>query len=528
MSAAIARSLSTLTIAEIGKVMSQITGNQFTEKHYTMIEFRLKKRCLELQIESIEEYYKYFIENKNTEVQNLISLLTTHHTFFFREFAHFQYLEEKALPALIPIIRQRADRCLKIWSAACSKGHEVYSLAMCLEQTLQRVAPDLTYRILATDIDPESVAFGKNGVYTRKEIKEVPMNYMGNHWTRGTGEIADFVKAKASLRDKIEWKTMNLLALPESSREPFDIIFCRNVFIYFNPPQIKKSSESLLKQLAPHGFYFIGLSESLNGLGLPIASLGPSIYTSKPKEETKRTQSIVSMNAITSTESSLTRPPSKVPEHKELLRILCVDDSPSILTLLKKILSTEAGFEVVGTASNGLEAAEKLHKLKPDIITLDIHMPHQNGVEYLQKNFNSNHPPVVMVTSVFREDSELALSALHLGASDYVEKPAFSNLQEISDEVRRKLRSAYRNRSYRDSRFNLELDDAFKKVSRIQNPENYFRLILAHPSDYQRIESFIREVGVQQPPTLVLIDGPPDIIMGLSKKFSFSHRYITT
>jgi chemotaxis protein methyltransferase CheR len=123
MSSSAARIFSNEALDEIAKIISKITGNQFSSKHASMIEFRLKKRCLELKIDTVDNYYQYFRTHQETEVNYLVSLLTTHHTFFFREFAHFQFLEEKALPTLIPIIRKRADKKLRIWSAACSKGH---------------------------------------------------------------------------------------------------------------------------------------------------------------------------------------------------------------------------------------------------------------------------------------------------------------------------------------------------------------------------------------------------------------------
>ena len=537
-------------IEHIAKIISQITGNQFAEKHNAMIEFRLKKRCLELKIDTIDNYYHFFKSHQNIEVNYLISLLTTHHTFFFREFSHFQFLEDRAISELIPIIRQRADKTIKIWSAACSKGHEVYSLAMFLEHTLKIMAPDLRYQILGTDIDRESLAFALNGVYTRKEIKEVPLAYLGNHWAKGTGDIADYVKVRSSLRDKTSWKEMNLMTLPDNFQNKFDLIFCRNVFIYFNQDQVKQSSIALLKHLEPHGYYFLGLSESLNGLGLPVVSQGPSIYrpvTLVDKEKSQIQSSVTigtsinkqnSLNKENREISKISTPPltgsfpspnsssSITPSFssKEILRVLCVDDSPSILTLLKRILTKEDGFEVVGTASNGIEARLKQQELKPDLMTLDIHMPEQTGIEYLQKNFAANHPPVVMVSSVSREESDLAIKALHLGASDYIEKPALSNLREVADEIKRKLRCSYRNQVVYHQKTNLQLDDSFKKNTQIKDPQRFIRIIIAQLSDKKRIEGIIKELGPGQPPTFILLDGAKDALQGFSKSFKFTHQ----
>jgi chemotaxis protein methyltransferase CheR len=531
MNASTARTFENEVIEEISGIISKITGNQFASKHASMIEFRLKKRCLELKIESLENYLHYFRGHQQLEVNHLISLLTTHHTFFFREFSHFQFLEDKVLPELIPIVRRRSDRKLRVWSAACSKGHEVYSLAMFLDHTLKLMAPDLTFEILGTDIDKESIAFAKNGVYTRKEIKEVPLVYLGNHWARGTGEIAEFVKARNSLRERVRWMEMNLLTIPPTLSEKFDVIFCRNVFIYFNAEQIKRSSVDLLNHLEPHGYYFIGVSESLNGLNLPLINQGPSIY--QPGVVPKADLTVLTAKPTTpsSTPPSVspigkTPPPAPVSGLHKTLRVLCVDDSPSILTLLKKVLTKEDGFEVVGTAGNGLEAAARLKELKPDLVTLDIHMPGQTGVEYLQKNYHPEHPPVIMVSSVSREESDLALKALHLGASDYVEKPALANLREVSEELKRKLRTAYRNKTVYHQKVNLQLDDAFKKTVILKNPQNYLRIVIAQLSDKKRIHELVQELGRGQPPLFILLDGAKDTLQGFADALPFPNKAI--
>lgn len=566
------------TIFDIAEMVSEITGNQFAEKHRSMLENRLKKRALDLNLMNIDNYINYFNTHKDAEIKTLVSVLTTHHTFFFREFIHFEYLEEKAIPELIPIVRSRPDKKLKVWCAAASKGHEVYSLAMFLNVVLDRMAPDLTFEVFGSDIDPESINIGKNGVYTRKETKEIPLLYLADHWAKGTGEIADFVKAKNSLRSKTRWEVMNLLDIAKSFSEKFDIIFCRNVFIYFSPSQIEQSCTNLLDHLNPHGFFFVGTSESITSLNLPITTVGPSTYrkasylklkidtVSLKKEGTANTaktilsaknvplknlnnfpasknaaiansntstsnpkNSTISGNSPNSANSTVSINPAAAENTyiKEKLKVLCVDDSPSILTLLKKVFSIDESFEVVGTAGNGIEAALKIKELQPDVITLDIHMPEQTGIEYLQKNFNSNHPPVVMVSSVSREESELALKALNLGASDYVEKPALSNMETVGDELKRKLRSAYRNRQFYQNRKVLSLDESFKKHVIINKPENFLRIVFGQMSDKKRINEFIKELGSNQPPTLVIVEAKNLDAKHIQNDFNFAHVYIS-
>lgn len=550
-------------IDEIAKIISQITGNQFSDKHQSMIEFRLQKRCLDLKIDGIENYFNYFKANQNTEVNNLVSLLTTHHTFFFREFMHFQYLEDHALPELIPIIRQRPDKKIRVWSAACSKGHEVYSLAMFLDFTLKQMAPDLSYHVMGSDIDTESLSHAYNGVYSRKDIKEVPMNYLNNHWDRGAGEVSEYVKARSTLRNNVSFKQMNLLSFPPNFNDKFDVIFCRNVFIYFDQDQIKKSSTELLRHLEPHGHYIVGLSENVSNLGLPVISKGPSIFRKLSVVDTKATpattpaptatatatrnreagtiKSTPSLQAVVQATSANSSSPSTnttnasaalaaapTVERKEILRVLCVDDSPSILNLLENILKFDGGFEVVGKATHGLEATEKIRDLKPDVITMDIHMPVQNGVEYLQKNFKVGHPPVVIISSVSREDSELALQALNYGASDYVEKPALSNIKEVSEEIVRKLKCAYRNKVISTNKSHLRLDESFRRTNTIKDPKNFIRVILSSLSDKAKVQSIIKELGTNQPPTFILFDGVKDTLEGFAKSIGFKNKAISS
>jgi chemotaxis protein methyltransferase CheR len=275
---------------------------------------------------------------------------------------------------------------------------------MYMKYHLQSYGADLKFRILGTDVDEQSIRIARNGVYPRREIREVPLAYLGNHWARGTGDIAEFVKAKGSIRDAVRFEQANLLDFKDRFEgQKFDIIFCRNVFIYFTPEQIRTSTAMLLRHLEPQGYFFIGISETLNGLGFDLKSEGPSIYRAREKEA--QTTPVIPIREGIQVPESGTRP----------IRVFCVDDSPSVHSLMKQILKSEHGFEIAGSAVNGIDAAEKLKKLENvDVVTLDIHMPEQNGVEYLEKNFSLHHPPFVMVSSVSRDQSDLAMRTLEL------------------------------------------------------------------------------------------------------------------
>ncbi len=490
--------------------VTKMTGVQLGDKQRSMVQTRLTKRVQDLGYRTLDDYQVYYEGNEKAEIQHIVSLLTTHYTYFFREFSHFEFLSEKALPALVPEIRKRADKTLNVWSAAASRGQEVYSLAMYLKYHLQSYGADLKFRILGTDVDEQSIRIARNGVYPRREIREVPLAYLGNHWARGTGDIAEFVKAKGSIRDAVRFEQANLLDFKDRFEgQKFDIIFCRNVFIYFTPEQIRTSTAMLLRHLEPQGYFFIGISETLNGLGFDLKSEGPSIYRAREKEA--QTTPVIPIREGIQVPESGTRP----------IRVFCVDDSPSVHSLMKQILKSEHGFEIAGSAVNGIDAAEKLKKLENvDVVTLDIHMPEQNGVEYLEKNFSLHHPPVVMVSSVSRDQSDLAMRTLELGASDFIEKPALNKLQERGEEIRAKLKSAILLKRAGGSK-PVDLDSQFKKKLEIANPESKARVLVTGMGQMKKTASFLRELDGVQPPAYLLFEGVegnlPAIAAQLSK-----------
>lgn len=514
-------------IDRVSKVVHKLSGNKLGEKQAYMVETRVKKRMMELGLQKPQEYLTYLDQHLEKESSVLVSLITTHHTFFFREFPHFEILK-KLLPELAATAKKRPDRCIKIWSAACSRGQEVYSLAMFLDYHLPHIDSQVTYKILGTDIDPESVKVAQNGVYNQSEIKEIPLNYLGNNWAKGTGDIAMYAKVKNNLREKCEFRTGNLLSVSDAVRgQVFDVVFCRNVFIYFEPHQIEQICKDMFKFMHPGSVFFSGISESLSGLKLDIASVGPSVYMFKSEVDKAKTVQEAKKAPEIKEGRAIVHVPDLTPE---TFKVMCVDDSGSILTLLKKILSKEHGFEVVATAMNGIEAMEKLKTTKVDLVTLDIHMPEMDGITYLQKNWNKSHPPVVMITSVSRQDSDVAMKALKFGASDYVEKPALNNMEERGEEIRTKLRSVARDLYQKPAISSV--DKEFAKHIEIKNAKDKMRVVFASISDLPKLKKMMGEYQGHQPPTVVLFEGHGEIVEAFTKEsakeFSKKVTYVET
>ncbi len=497
-------------VEKVSSIVHKITGNRLGEKQAYMIETRIRKRMLDIGLKEAKDYSRYVDEHYEKECAILVGLITTHHTFFFREFAHFEILK-KMLPDLVAQANKRGDKILKIWSAACSRGQEVYSLAMFLDYHLPQYDHSMSFKIFGTDIDVDSISVASNGVYHQNEIKEIPMNYLGNNWAKGSGDISLYAKVKNNLKSKCEFKPGNLLKISESVKnEKFDVIFCRNVFIYFETEQVQKITKELMSHLYPSGILFSGISEPLTGMHLEIVPIGPSAYMPKS-------------TSVAPVHAPIISPVSDL-QSQGLIRVLCVDDSQSILTLLKRVLNKENGFEVVATALNGKDAMEKLRNHKVDVVTLDIHMPEMDGVTYLQKNFNKLHPPVVIISSASRADSEVAMKALKYGASDYVEKPALNILEERGEEIRTKLRSVAQD--IQRKAIVSSFDNENQKHYSISSPEKKLRVVFASLSDLPKLKELSKNLDLNQPPTIIFFEGQAEILEAviLENASGFKHQ----
>ncbi len=490
-------------ISYISKIMNEITGVQLGERQSSMVENRLKKRMLENQVPTLVDYIHFFFAHREVETQALVSLLTTHHTYFFREFSHFEALENSYLTQLVAKARSRGDRCIKIWSAACSRGQEVYSIAMMMDAWLKTNAPDVTYKIIGSDIDHESVKMATNGVYFYRDLHNVPMRYLQQHWAKGSGEISEYVKVKSTLKDKVQFQVVNLFDMPTTIKaQKFDVIFCRNVFIYFNEEQIKQITTNFLKLLEGHGYLFLGISESLHGMSMNVDTLGPSIYAHKTEKAATTFGRPAPVVAPATVPAASVKPTLNIPK---IIRVVCVDDSSSIHMLMKKMLTKDAGFEIVGHANNGEEAHKMIEELNPDAVTLDIHMPVMDGITYLKRYNSSHHPAVVMVTSVSRDDAGLAMDAFRSGASDFIEKPTLQSLQEKTEELHMKLKSAVVAKIQSQST-NLSFDQSFKKPVTIAHPESYAAVLVGQFSERKKMEAFLKEAQSYKFPVIILID----------------------
>ena len=252
----------------------KLAGITLNDKKRDLLLTRLSSHLKNTQFEDYAEYRHHLegLSSSDEEWQKFINLMTTNKTDFFREIRHFEYIEE----VLIPKWKAAKKTEVKVWSAACSTGEEPYSLAMFLEEKLPT---GMKYKILASDIDTNVLNKAQNAVYSLAKEPEIPESLRQNSIQYGQGAIHDWFRIKAHLKNKITFKTFNLVddLLPES--EKFDLILCRNVMIYFSREIIEKVAINLARSSAKDATLFIGHSESLQGTNTPWKVTTASVYS---------------------------------------------------------------------------------------------------------------------------------------------------------------------------------------------------------------------------------------------------------
>lgn len=246
-----------------------------------MVESRLRKRLRSLQIQSFTDYCEYLFspQGMEHELTYFINVITTNKTDFFREPNHFDFLVRKAVPDLIRTWEAGIKKKLTVWSAACSKGNEAYTIAMVLSDFAARYQGlAFDFIILATDISTDVLEDARCGIYHRQDIEPVPPDLRKKYFLKSKDRNKGLVRIVPELRDKVKYRRLNLMDEDFRFREPLDIIFCRNVIIYFNKETQDGLILRLCRYLRPEGYLFMGHSEVLHCQGLPLRSVAPAVY----------------------------------------------------------------------------------------------------------------------------------------------------------------------------------------------------------------------------------------------------------
>ena len=245
----------------------------------SMLESRLRKRLRAHDLHSFEDYAEmvFSVEDGHEEMVKLIDVVTTNKTDFFREPAHFDYLIEYALPFLINHFGSGIKQPLKVWSAGCSTGKEPYTLAMILKEYQSRL-PEFRFEILGTDICTDVLEKAVKGIYAAVKADPIPTDLKKRYLLKSKDPSLGQVRVVPELRSLVRFRRLNFMDADFGFREPFDVIFCRNVIIYFDRPTQKRLLAKLVDSLAPGRYIFLGHSETLLGLNLPLTQMAPSVY----------------------------------------------------------------------------------------------------------------------------------------------------------------------------------------------------------------------------------------------------------
>ena len=244
----------------------------------TMLEARLQKRLKALGIGTFEAYadYVFSSEGQREELVHLIDVVTTNKTDFFREPAHFEYLVKTAVPSLIDAHEAGFRSPLKVRSAGCSTGEEPYTLAMVLSE-FGEAHPGFHSSILATDISTEVLSKSRNAIYAEDRVDPIPLHLKKKYLLKSRDRNKGLVRIVPRLRSMVQFRRLNFMeefAMPEQ----MDIIFCRNVIIYFDKQTQERLLNRFWRQLVRGGFLFLGHSETLNGLDVPLAPVASTVY----------------------------------------------------------------------------------------------------------------------------------------------------------------------------------------------------------------------------------------------------------
>lgn len=242
-----------------------------------MLQSRLQKRLKEHRMTSYEQYCDFLFskEGEAMELIHMIDVVTTNKTDFFREPSHFDFLKQVVLPEFISKKNYHAQ--LKIWSAGCSSGEEVYTLAIVLSEFAE-FHKRIDYSILGTDISTRILQQATDAIYTQERIMNLPMELKKKYFLRSKDRSKPLVRVIPDLRKRASFMRLNFMDNNYNVNEKFDIIFCRNVLIYFDRDTQQQVISKLCNNLKSGGYFFLGHSESITGMNVPLVQLKPTVF----------------------------------------------------------------------------------------------------------------------------------------------------------------------------------------------------------------------------------------------------------
>lgn len=268
-----------MTDEDFGRLSSFVIeelGIKMPSQKKIMLQCRLQKRVTDLKMASFSEYLELvFSDGQEDELIKMIDLVTTNKTDFFREPTHFSFLQEAVLPELCR--SNLRNKTIRIWSAACSSGEEPYTLSVVLKEFLSH-HPEFDFEILGTDISLRTLRKAAMGIYPEERVTVIPMELKHKYFLRSKDPSDKTVRVIPEIRSKVTFRRMNLMDKNYDTDSDFDIIFCRNVLIYFDRNTQQTVINKLSSKLKPGGYFFLGHSESITNMKVPLRQVKPTVF----------------------------------------------------------------------------------------------------------------------------------------------------------------------------------------------------------------------------------------------------------
>lgn len=264
----------------LSKLIDSVCGIKMPPQKKTMVQARLQKRLKSLAIPSHSEYCDYLFSQRGMEDElvNMIDVVTTNKTDFFREPRHFEYLESTVLPEMVRTKKGGfRDTPFKLWSAGCSTGEEPYTIAMVLAEFAEKHS-GFNYSILATDISTKVLYKAMEGVYRSDRVDPVPMKLKKKFLLKSKDESKQLVRVVPELIKTVNFKRVNFMDDDFGLRERMDVVFMRNVLIYFERPKQERIINRVCAHMKRGAYLFIGHSETLYNVDAPIEPVRPTVY----------------------------------------------------------------------------------------------------------------------------------------------------------------------------------------------------------------------------------------------------------